>query len=398
MSQMNSTLALLPGLNRLDWPRRMPDRTLLATALTILLFGLVMVASASVAMAQHQTGDPLYYFYKQGVFALLGCVVATGVYLVPLRFWQRIGVFLLVASVAVLGVVLLPGIGHSVNGARRWIALGPLQLQVSEPARLGLIIYLAGYVVRRRERVCNGLNGLMIPMIPLGMAGALMLLEPDFGGTAILLAVSLIMMFIAGARPRYFALLIVGAALALGVLAVSSPYRMERLVSFVNPWANPYTSGFQLVQSLIAVGRGHVFGVGLGNSVQKLLYLPEAQTDFLFAVIAEEFGLMGTALVLGLFSLLLWRGFTIAGRALAAGQEFAGYLAYALTAWLGLQAFINVAVNMGLLPTKGLTLPLMSYGGSSLLVMCSVIALLLRVDLEAQTAADPAPETARAPA
>lgn len=397
MSALNATLALLPGFDRVEWPRRMPDRTLLVTALVILLFGLVMVASASVAIAQRETGDALYYFYKQGFFAVLGCLLGAAVYVVPMAVWQRMSVALLALSLLVLLIVLVPGIGHSVNGARRWLEVGPFQIQASEPARLGLIIYVAGYVVRRKERVRTRLSGLVAPMLPIGLAGVLMLGEPDFGGTAILLAVSLIIMFVAGARLRYFALLIVLAAVVLGVLAVSSPYRMERLVSFLNPWADPYSSGFQLVQSLIAVGRGHVFGVGLGNSVQKLLYLPEAQTDFLFAVIAEEFGLMGTALVLGLFSLLLWRGFAIAGRAMAAGQAFSGYLAYALTAWLGLQAFINVAVNMGLLPTKGLTLPLMSYGGSSLLVMCCVVAMLLRIDLESRTAqGDDA--AARAPA
>lgn len=396
MRGLSTMLAVLPGTAGLERPSRMPDRGLLVTAFTILLFGLVMVASASVAIAQHQTGNSLYYFYKQGAFAVVGCGLGAAVFMVPMATWRRLSFLLLGASLLVLVVVLVPGIGHSVNGARRWLDLGPFQVQVSEPARLALLVYLAGYVVRRGERVRTQLGGLIVPMVPIGLAGLLMLAEPDFGGTAILLAVSLIMMFVAGARLRYFVLLIVLAAAALAFLAVSSPYRMERLVSFLNPWADPYSSGFQLVQSLIAVGRGHVFGVGLGNSVQKLLYLPEAQTDFLFAVIAEEFGLAGTTLVLALFSFLLWRGFVIAGRALAAGQTFGAYLAYALTAWLGLQAFINVAVNMGLLPTKGLTLPLMSYGGSSLLVMCSVIAMLARVDYEAQAASGGQPPQVRA--
>lgn len=384
MRGVSALLGLLPGTSSLEWPARSPDRGLLVTAVVILLFGLIMVASASVAIAERQTGDALYYFYKQGAFALLGCGLGAVIFMVPMAVWQRLSFVLLAASLLVLLVVLVPGVGHSVNGARRWLDLGPFQVQVSEPARLALLVYLAGYVVRRGERVRMQLGGLVVPMVPIGLAGMLMLAEPDFGGTAILLAVSLIMVFIAGARLRYFILLIVLAAAILAVLAISSPYRMERLVSFLNPWADPYSSGFQLAQSLIAVGRGHMFGVGLGNSVQKLLYLPEAQTDFLFAVIAEEFGLVGTALVLGLFSALVWRGFVIAGRALEAGHTFGAYLAYALTSWLGLQAFINVAVNMGLLPTKGLTLPLMSYGGSSLLVMCSVIAMLLRVDCEAR--------------
>lgn len=372
----------------------LPDRVLLLSALALLLFGLVMVASASVAIAERQTGDTFYYFYHQLVYAGIGVAGALIVFMVPMETWERFSFALLALSLLLLLLVLIPGIGDSVNGARRWVGLGPFQMQASEPARLGMVLYLAGYVVRRQAQLRGRLAGLIAPMVPISMACVLMLMEPDFGATAILLAVSLIMMFLAGARVRDFLVIFLVAAGALALLAVSSPYRMRRLVSFMNPWENPFTSGFQLVQSLIAVGRGHWFGVGLGNSVQKLLYLPEAHTDFLFAVLAEEFGLMGSLIVLLLFTVVLWRGFLIAGRALAAGRPFSAYLAYGLSSWFAMQAYINVAVNMGLLPTKGLTLPLMSYGGSSLVVMCALIALLLRIDYETVHAA-PVPPPGR---
>ncbi len=360
----------------------LPDRALLLSALALLLFGLVMVASASVAIAERQTGETFYYFYRQLAYAGIGVTAAAGIFFVPLAVWQRLGPALLGLALILLLLVLIPGIGDAVNGARRWIGLGSVQMQVSEPARLAVVVYLAGYVVRRQSRLGSRLSGLLMPMTLVALAGGLMLLEPDYGAAALLLAVTLIMVFLAGARVRDFLLIFLLAGSVLALLAVSSPYRMRRLVSFMNPWENPFTSGFQLVQSLIAVGRGHWFGVGLGNSVQKLLYLPEAHTDFLFAVLAEEFGLMGSVVVLLLFTIVLWRGFAIGSRALAAGQPFGGYLAYGLSSWFALQAYINIAVNMGLLPTKGLTLPLMSYGGSSLVVMCAVIALLLRVDWE----------------
>lgn len=375
------------GLKRLLWfePAYGVDSTLSVATLCLLLLGLVMVASASVAVAQRATGEPFYYFYRQLVFAGLGVAGGALIFLVPLKKWEKNGFALLALAIVMLLLVLVPVIGREVNGARRWVHLGPLNVQASEPARLMLLIYLAGYAVRRRENLTH-LSGLIKPVLPLGLAGLLMLMEPDFGGTAILVAVTMIVLFMAGARLRHFALFAAVAVVALALIAVSSPYRVERLISFTNPWAHPYNSGFQLVQSLIAIGRGKLFGVGLGNSVQKLLYLPETQTDFLFAVIGEELGLVGCTVVIALFSLVVWRGFVIGRRALDAGQPFGAYLAYALSAWFGMQAFANMGVTMGLLPTKGTTLPLMSYGGSSLLVMCALIALLMRVDYEARVA------------
>ncbi len=361
---------------------RQLDPILLAVTACLLIWGLAMVSSSSVAVAQETTGSTMYYFYRQLAYAVLGLVIAAGVFQIELVTWQKNGFLLLAASFLLLLLVFLPALGYTVNGAQRWLNLGVIKLQVSEPARLFLVVYLASYIVRRRSELSLDFWGMVKPMVPLCMACALMLLQPDYGAVAILLAVAMITLFLAGARIVHTMVIVGGAAVGLAFLAIATPYRMRRLTSFSNPWEDPYDSGFQLSQSLIAIGRGEWTGVGLGNSVQKLMYLPETHTDFVYAVLAEEFGLLGSLCLLGLFGLLLWRGFVIARRALEAGLAFGGYLAYALASWVTLQAFINVAVNMGILPTKGLTLPLISYGGSSLVVVCVLIALLLRVDHE----------------
>ena len=354
---------------------------LIALAL-IIGIGLVMVGSASVAVADRLTDDPMYFFYRQAIFALIGLVAGFTVLHVPLRVWQANTFTLLGAGLLLLLLVLIPGIGHAVNGARRWIDIGPVAMQASEPARFCLILYVAGYAARRQFDLATSWGGLFRPMFFMALASFLLLLEPDFGAAAVMVAVAAIVLFLAGARLIYLLVLGTLAGAAVVGLVLSSPYRLARLVSFADPWAHPYASGFQLTQSLIAIGRGEVAGVGLGNSVQKLLYLPETHTDFLFAIYAEEFGLIGTLLLIGLFAVVVWRGFVIGRRALVADQLFAGFVAYGMSAWLVLQAFLNIAVNMGLLPTKGLTLPLMSYGGSSLVMMCVLCALLIRVDLE----------------
>lgn len=367
-------------------PRVRPDLWLLSALVVIAALGLVMVGSSSVAVADRLSGEPMYFFYRQAVYALIGLVIGFIVLHIPMRVLAANTFTMLAVGLGLLLLVLLPGLGHSVNGAQRWLNFGPLALQASEPARLCLVLYIAGYASRRQYELATSWAGLFRPMVFLVIACFLMLLEPDFGASAILVAVAGIILFLAGARLLYLIVLGGGGALALAVMVLSSPYRMQRLISFSDPWAHPFASGFQLTQSLIAIGRGHVTGVGLGNSVQKLSYLPETHTDFLFAIYAEEFGLIGSLALIALFSVVVWRGFVVARRAVDAGQMFSGFLAYGLSAWVVLQAFINIAVNMGLLPTKGLTLPLMSYGGSSLVMMCALCALLLRVDLESTQA------------
>lgn len=371
----------------LHLPRVRPDLLLLGTLVLILCLGLVMVGSASVAVAERLSGDSMHFFYRQAVYGLIGLVIGFVVLHIPMRIFQANTFTMLGLGLLLLLVVLVPGLGHSVNGARRWLDLGPVALQASEPARLCLILYVAGYATRRRLELATTWGGLFRPMLFMVIASFLLLLEPDFGAATILVTVAGIILFVAGARLLNLIVLAGVGGATLVLLIFSSPYRLQRLVSFSDPWEHPFASGFQLTQSLIAIGRGHVTGVGLGNSVQKLSYLPETHTDFLFAIYAEEFGLLGSLVLIGLFSVVVWRGFVIGRRALDAGQMFGGFLAYGLSAWLVLQAFVNMAVNMGLLPTKGLTLPLMSYGGSSLVMMCILCALLIRVDLETRVPA-----------
>jgi cell division protein FtsW len=282
-------------------------------------------------------------------------------------------------------LVLMPGVGKTVNGSTRWIPVGILNLQVSELVKLFLLVYVAGYLVRHGEQVRSSLWGFIKPMIMVGLACVLLLLEPDFGASVVIMLTALGMMFIGGVRFIQFLAFISLFASAATLLIVSSPYRMQRLTAFVNPWADPFDSGFQLTQSLIAIGSGGWWGTGLGGSVQKLFYLPEAHTDFVFAIMAEELGLMGVLLVIGLYGAFFIRAFMIAHKAEQQGNQFAAFLAYGIGIWLSLQAFINIGVNMGVLPTKGLTLPLMSYGGSSLIVSCAAIGLLMRIHYECST-------------
>ena len=358
------------------------DAQLCGAATLLLAWGLVMVASASVAQAEKMTGDAFYYFYRQVMFVVLGGGIALAAYCVPMHVWERKSGWLAFAGIVLLALVLIPGIGVKVNHARRWIDLELFRLQASEPARLFLIMYLAGYIVRRQARLQSTLGGLLVPFLPLLLAGGLLLLEPDFGATVILLAVAFLMLFLGGARMLWLMALVVIALFALGLLAVAESYRVRRLLNFTDPFQDMENGGWQLANALIAVGRGEWTGVGLGNSVQKLLYLPEMHTDFIFAILAEEFGLLGVCAVLVLFALLVWRGFAVGAAAEAMGERFKAYLVYGLSTWLGMQALINIAINLGALPTKGLTLPLISYGGSSLITVMVMLALILRVDYE----------------
>ena len=365
------------------------DYVLLMTAVALASLGLVMVASASITFADRDLGQPFYYALRQAVYIGIGVLLAMPVYRLRLALLEQAGPVLLVAALALLVAVLIPGIGREVNGSTRWISTGLFNLQVSEPAKLMILVYLAGYLARHGEELRERLSGFIKPMAVLSLAAFLLLLEPDFGATVVLMATAMGMIFLAGVRLWHFTGMLGVAGLSLAGLAVSSPYRMERLTTFLNPWADPFNSGFQLTQSLIAIGRGELSGVGLGASIQKLFYLPEAHTDFVFAVLAEELGLLGVFVVIALYAVVVWRAFVIARQAENAGNVFAGSLAYGIGIWIGLQAFVNMGVNMGLLPTKGLTLPLISYGRSSMIIALIAIGLLLRIHHELVVDASP---------
>ena len=377
------TAATLSYARSTGQPRRYAfDGWVICIVAALLLVGLVMVASASISVSDHESGNPFAYFERQLLFVFLGLLSAGVAMLVPTDVWEKHSIVLLVLAFVLLLLVLVPGIGHLVNGSRRWIRLGFLNFQVSEVARVLLLTYVASYAVRRADELRDSFKGFIKPVGVLAAAAVLLLAEPDFGATTVLMATGMVLLFLAGARLHYIVVPALAGIAGLALLTVMSPYRMRRVVAFINPWDDPFDSGFQLVQSLIAIGRGEWFGVGLGSSVQKLFYLPEAHTDFVFAVLAEEFGFVGVCAVLGLFALLVGRALLISRRAAEAGLVFQSYLAASIGVWLGLQAFVNVGVNMGLLPTKGLTLPLLSYGGSSMLVTMGVMGLLLRIHHE----------------
>ena len=363
------------------------DYWLMLSALSLALLGLVMVSSASITFADREIGRPFYYAIRQSLYIGFGVFVGVLVFKLRLADLERMGMTLLLLAFALLLLVLVPGVGVEVNGASRWINAGLFRLQVSEPAKLFFIIYLAGYLAKYGDEVRSQISGFLKPLGLLAIAAVLLLAEPDFGATVVLAAIVMGMIFMAGVKLYQFGgMLGLGAVLMAG-MAVSSPYRMTRLKTFMDPWADPFDTGFQLTQSLIAIGRGEWFGVGLGASIQKLFYLPEAHTEFVFAVLAEVLGLLGVCTFIVWYTILVWRAFSIAVQAAKANNLFASYLAYGLGIWFGLQSFINIGVNMGLLPTKGLTLPLMSYGGSSMVVMCTAVALLLRIDYETRCTA-----------
>jgi len=362
------------------------DLPLVLAVFTLIAFGLVMVGSSSIAIADRELGQPFYYLIRQAIYVVLGLGIASAIVFIPLYVWERFSVLLLLAGVMLLVVLLIPGVSQSVNGSTRWLSLGVINLQPSEFVKLFVVVYLAGYLVRRGEEVRTRVWGFLKPMLVLIIIAILLLLEPDLGAAAVIFATALGMMFLGGVRLWQFGVLLMLLLSSVAVLTITSPYRLERVTAFLNPWADPFNSGFQLTQSLIAFGRGEWFGLGLGGSIQKLFYLPEAHTDFVFAILAEETGLFGSIIVVSLFTFVAWRAFKIANKAQYLGLHFAAYVAFGITLWLTMQAFINIGVNMGVLPTKGLTLPLMSYGGSSMLASCMAIALLLRVDIETRIA------------
>jgi cell division protein FtsW len=361
---------------------RMPfawDTLTLGLVAALLLIGLIMVTSASMSIAERSMGDPFYFLERQFIFTMAGVAFAWIVTRIPTELWDKYGLALLLLGLLLLTLVLIPGLGARVNGARRWLRIGVLNFQVSELAKVLVLTWLCSYCVRKHAELETTLPGLMKPFVLLSVTAVLLLIEPDFGAATVLFATGFAVLFIAGARLRFVALLVSTAVLAFALLALTSPYRLKRLLIFLHPFDDPFNGGFQLTQSLIAIGRGSWFGVGLGSSVQKLFYLPEAHTDFVFAVLAEELGLVGVVGVIALFVALVWRAFHISRLAAQAGLRFQAYLAMAFGIWLGLQVIVNIGVNMGVLPTKGLTLPLLSYGRSSLLVSLAWLGVLLRI-------------------
>lgn len=376
---MHGSLSLPDRQQLLSDLRPLP--LLIISSVALMVMGVVMISSASMDIAAETAGNSYHYVIRQLIFAGIGCFLALVAVNVPVAWWERSGWLLLGIGLLVLVLVLTP-LGRTVNGSTRWIPFGLFNVQVSEVAKLCLIAYLAGYVVRRRDELLNTWPGFLKPLVVLGVASMLLVIQPDFGATVVLVTAAAGMIFLSGVRLSRFMPLI-GILVALGiVLVVTQPYRLKRVVSYLDPWKDQFDTGYQLTQSLIAFGRGEWAGVGLGNSIQKLFYLPEAHTDFIFAIIAEEFGLMGSLIVLGLFTVLVVTGFVIARRAELAGMPFAACFSYGITLLIGLQAGINMAVSTGLLPTKGLTLPLVSYGGSSLMITCISLGILARVEME----------------
>lgn len=358
------------------------DRWLVISVVCLMAIGLTMVSSSSVMVSTKLYHNPFHFLLRQACYLAAGIFIGLFVLRVDTKRWEGLSSMLILISLLMLVLVLVPGIGKVVNGSRRWLSLGPIGVQVSEIVKLTMIFYVAGYMVRQKDKLERSIFGFIRPMFVLGIVGALLLLEPDFGATVVITGTVMCMLFLGGVPIRYYIALVILVAAALAMLAVSSPYRVARLTAFMNPWADQFNTGYQLTQSLIAFGRGGLFGLGLGESVQKLFYLPEAHTDFLFAVLAEELGFLGVLGVLGLYVLLIYRGLSIGLTAFRQERYFASYTAYGLTFWLGLQSFINMGVNSGMLPTKGLTLPMLSYGGASMVICCIVIALLLRIDHE----------------
>ena len=358
------------------------DPWLILVLMFLLVAGIVMVASASVALAERLHHDPFYYFRRQVFAVMIGLALAGLIMKTPVSIWEKMSTPLLFAAIMLLVLVLIPGIGREINGSVRWIRLGPVNFQSSELAKVCIITYTAAYLVRHASHLHLTFTGFMRPIGIVTLISGLLLLEPDYGSVIVIFLTTIGMLFMAGIPVSRFFLWIPVMVAALGALAVFPSYRMARLKAFIDPWQDPFNSGYQLIQSLIAFGRGEWFGVGLGSSVQKLFYLTQAHTDFIFAISAEELGLLFTLLVTLAFFVFVWRAFSIAGYAYQLGKNFAAYMAYGIGLLIGIQAFIHMGVNVGLLPTKGLTLPLFSYGANSIVFSCILVAILLRIDLE----------------
>lgn len=367
------------GLPRVDWPT-------LGLVSLIVLLGLIMVTSASIATASANGGQRFAYLERQLVVVGVGGLLAILAYAMPIARLEKLALTLALVAGLMLLLVLIPHLGASVNGSRRWLRLAGINFQVSEAARMLTLIYIASYCVRFEKELRSTLWGFARPMLGLLVFAGLLLCEPDFGAATVLMVTGFGLLFLAGAQLRWVLAAIVLGSAGMALAVIFSPYRMRRILAFLNPWADPLKDGFQLTQSLIAIGRGEWFGVGLGASVQKLFYLPEAHNDFIFAVLAEELGLIGVLFTLALYMALVWRVLSMALQANKAGMKFHCYIAAGFGLWLGIQAFANIGVNMGVLPTKGFTLPFMSYGRSSMIVSLVWFGIVLRVHHEVQCA------------
>jgi len=365
-----------------------PDPVLFGLAVALVSIGLVAITSASIEYGHWHYDNPWYHASRHGVYLCLAAGIAVVAYRIPIDAWQRASPLCLLLALGLLILVLIPGIGRSVNGSQRWLALGPLTVQPSEIAKFALVLYTSGFLVRHAQTVHKSWQGIAKPVFVLAVVALLLLLEPDFGATVIAMGTVFGLLFVAGARLIYVVGLIGMALGALAAMVIVAPYRLQRLTAYTDPWSDPFSSGFQLIQSLIAYGRGDYFGVGLGNSIQKLFYLPEAHTDFVFSIWAEETGLVGALVVIVLYGCFIARIMMIGRHAQRAGALFAAYMAFGVALIFAGQGFVNMGVSSGLLPTKGLTLPFISYGGSSLVVSAVMLAVVLRIDHALRAGAD----------
>ena len=359
------------------------DNLFVVSVALLLMGGMVMMTSASMPVAARNFADPFHYFYKQGFAACLGLIVGFLFFLIPTNFWEKLGILTALIAIGLLALVYIPGMGLEANGAIRWVDIGPLPtIQVIDPARFLLIIYIAGYCFRQQKQVEMTFLSLIKLMIFILPACILLLLQPDFGSTVVLLAIVASLFFVAGFKFRYFFVLLLSLASVFWLLVYKVQYRLDRITSFLDPWADPLGDSYQLVNSLIAIGSGGWFGVGLGESMQKMGYLPEAHTDFIFAVIAEELGLIGVVLIIGIYALMIWRIFSISLHAMKHNRVFQGYFAFSVGIWITAQVVVNIGVNMGVLPTKGLILPLISYGSNAMTMTLITLFIVLKIGCE----------------
>ena len=380
ITQPGNSLAQLFATKHDQQPERFYDLGLVLVSVALMSIGFVIVTSASMPEGMRLFSNPFHFAVRHIIYLGLAIVAAFIVLQIPMQFWRVSNPYLLLAAIGLLVAVLI--VGRTVNGSTRWLSLGPITVQAAEPAKLFFFCYLAGYLVRRYEEVTENLKGFIKPLLVFFVLALLLLLQPDLGTVVVMLVTTIGLLFLAGAKLwQFFALVFVGL-LAVVALIIFEEYRMRRITSFLDPWADPFGSGYQLTQSLMAYGRGDWFGQGLGNSLQKLDFLPEAHTDFIVAILAEEFGFIGVLTILVLIFVLVVKALRIGNAAIKSQRPFDGFLAYAIGIWFSFQTAINVGASAGILPTKGLTLPLVSYGGSSLIVMAVATAILLRIDFE----------------